>query len=401
MDPNLLNNPILNEVLNRIRQLQVKEKFKERKEVYNIDEQLKIELFDNLNVKINIISPSIEHANTNFCNHYNKMILLAIIFSLNEDFRNINFENQANLIDTIYNTNIKNYITTRNEKNKFFYKIHKNSLNSYYESNNYSNAIIDLYACILNINIFIIDYNNGKYYVGLYSTTDIFNSNKPSIIIWHPNKLMYYPLSYDDKFIFYKENNDDNDKEKNKNIFNKFLKHKVFYMQSNCIENNIFIKDINVKYEKMINEDYDGDLDLIYNYKITLPKKIKNKKNKDSTDTSNSLYSDNKQDLQIIKNNNDNNDNKENDKENKENNEKKDKKEEKNKIEEIENTETNINKVMVITDIGKIYTEEELNKFKISDLKILFNENQVSFKGLKLKKQFVDAYLKYQNENKK
>lgn len=355
-------------IIDHIILIKQKEQFKERKEIYNIEDELKRDLFDCNDITINQISPTVEETNKDFYENHNKMILLSVLFSLNEEFRNINFLNQMNLINSIYEANIKNYITTKNEKNKRFYKIEKKSLSSYYENNEYSNAMIDLYANILNINIFIIEYNNGKYYIGLFSLTEIFNPNKPSIIIWHPNKLMYYPISYKDNFKFYKSNE----------IFNKFLKHKIFFMQPNKIENNLLIKNVNVSFETPIIEDYDNDLNIIYIYKTTLPRKLKNK----TLSSSKNLIIDNeenKNDIEIIKNNI-----QENIKED---------------IDIKEDTETNIKKVMIITDPDKIYTREELNKFTIQKIKDMMSENQILIKGLKKKDQFIETYLNWQKNH--
>lgn len=453
----------INLIIDHIILLQQKEKFKERKEVYNVEDELKNKLFDNNMIVINQISPSIEETNKSFYNNHNKMILLSILFSINDEFRKLNFLNQMNLVNSIYDANIKNYIITKNEKNKRFFKIQKKSLLSYYESNDYSNAIIDFYANILNINIFIIEFNNGKYYIGLFSLSNIFNPNKPSIIIWHPNKLMYYPISYKDIFKFYKNN------EITKDIFTHFLNNKVFFIQPN-IENNLFIKDINVSFETNIIEDYDDDLNIIYIYKTTLSRKPKksslNKKSITNTDNKDIIIDENnniennekdiiidenikninideniknnEKDINIDKNNkiiveedinidenikNDKKNINENNKiiveeedininENKnddmiiEDNKKTNKsiKVKKNKNNEdieksIEDTETNIKKVMVITDFEKVYTKEELKKFTIDKLKNILNENNISIRGLKKKDQFINAYLDWQDKH--
>lgn len=257
-------------IINHIKTLQRVQETKIRTEVSSIDDGLLSNCFNADNeqrkgLKIHPIHIDIESMQKEFVENHNKMILLSIMYCINEDFRKLQFKSQLAKIEEMITINIHNCIGTRNDKNIRFYKLDKKSINHYADSNDYSNGMIDLYANIFNINIFIVEYKDGRYPIGFFSLNEKFNINKPSIIIWHPNKFMYYPISINYEFKFYKNNK----------LFDEFLKNKFITVNPILIDNKTFIKDINVSNEKLLTFGYDDDLQIIYKYKITPSRKSK------------------------------------------------------------------------------------------------------------------------------
>ena len=257
-------------VIEHIKKLQQVHNTKLRTEISNIDDGMITYCF-NINddkkkaIKIHPINIDIESMQKEFVENHNKMILLSIIYCLNNEFRKLSFKNQLTIINEIMEININSCIVTRNDKNVRFYKLDKKSINYYSSIPDYSNGMIDLFANIFNINIFIIEYNDGRYPIGWFSLTNKFNVSKPSIILWHPNKFMYYPVSINYDFKFYKEIK----------LFDSFLKNKIIYVDPILIDNKTAIKDINITNEKVINYGYDNDLAIIYKYKITPSRKAR------------------------------------------------------------------------------------------------------------------------------
>lgn len=258
-------------IINHIKTIQKTQENRIRNEISSIDDGMINNCFnvDNSDkskaIKINQIKIGIEENIKDFTENHNKMILLSIIYCLSKEFRELNFTQQSSIINEMMSINIHNCIGTRNDKNVRFYKLDKKSLNHYYESNDYSNAMIDLFANIFNINIFLVEYKDGRYPIGLFTINAKFNSYKPSIILWHPNKFMYYPVSINYEFKFYPENK----------LFNEFMKNKIIMIDPIMIPNNSIIKDINVSKETTLFDCYDDDLNIIYKYKITPSRKVK------------------------------------------------------------------------------------------------------------------------------
>ena len=95
---------------------------------------------------------------------------------------------------------------------------------------------------------------------------------------------MYYPVSINYDFKFYKEIK----------LFDSFLKNKIIYVDPILIDNKTAIKDINITNEKVIDYGYDNDLEIIYKYKITPSRKARKSRwdntmkelNKDEKDSS-------------------------------------------------------------------------------------------------------------------
>lgn len=257
-------------VIEHIKKLQQVHNTRTRTEISNIDDGM-INYCFNVNddkkkaIKIHPINIDIESMQKEFVENHNKMILLSIIYCLNNEFRKLSFKNQITIINEMMEININSCIATRNDKNVRFYKLDKKSINYYSSIPDYSNGMIDLFANIFNINIFIIEYNDGRYPIGWFSLKNKFNVSKPSIIIWHPNKFMYYPISINYDFIFYKEIK----------LFDSFLKNKIIYVDPILIDNKTAIKDINITNEKVIDYGYDNDLEIIYKYKITPSRKAR------------------------------------------------------------------------------------------------------------------------------
>lgn len=257
-------------VIDHIKKLQQVHNTRTRMEISNIDDGMITYCF-NINddkkkaIKIHPINIDIESMQKEFVENHNKMILLSIIYCLNNEFRKLSFKNQITIINEMMEININSCIATRNDKNVRFYKLDKKSINYYSSIPDYSNGMIDLFANIFNINIFIIEYNDGRYPIGWFSLKNKFNVSKPSIIIWHPNKFMYYPISINYDFIFYKEIK----------LFDSFLKNKIIYVDPILIDNKTAIKDINITNEKVIEYGYDNDLEIIYKYKITPSRKAR------------------------------------------------------------------------------------------------------------------------------
>ena len=257
-------------VIEHIKKLQQVHNTKLRTEISNIDDGMITYCF-NINddkkkaIKIHPINIDIESMQKEFVENHNKMILLSIIYCLNNEFRKLSFKNQITIINEMMEININSCIVTRNDKNVRFYKLDKKSINYYSSIPDYSNGMIDLFANIFNINIFIIEYNDGRYPIGWFSLTNKFNVSKPSIILWHPNKFMYYPVSINYDFKFYKEIK----------LFDSFLKNKIIYVDPILIDNKTAIKDINITNEKVIDYGYDNDLAIIYKYKITPSRKAR------------------------------------------------------------------------------------------------------------------------------
>lgn len=257
-------------VIDHIKKLQQVHNTRTRTEISNIDDGM-INYCFNVNddkkkaIKIHPINIDIESMQKEFVENHNKMILLSIIYCLNNEFRKLSFKNQITIINEMMEININSCIATRNDKNVRFYKLDKKSINYYSSIPDYSNGMIDLFANIFNINIFIIEYNDGRYPIGWFSLKNKFNVSKPSIIIWHPNKFMYYPISINYDFIFYKEIK----------LFDSFLKNKIIYVDPILIDNKTAIKDINITNEKVIDYGYDNDLEIIYKYKITPSRKAR------------------------------------------------------------------------------------------------------------------------------
>ena len=257
-------------VIEHIKKLQQVHNTKLRTEISNIDDGMITYCF-NINddkkkaIKIHPINIDIESMQKEFVENHNKMILLSIIYCLNNEFRKLSFKNQITIINEMMEININSCIVTRNDKNVRFYKLDKKSINYYSSIPDYSNGMIDLFANIFNINIFIIEYNDGRYPIGWFSLTNKFNVSKPSIILWHPNKFMYYPVSINYDFKFYKEIK----------LFDSFLKNKIIYVDPILIDNKTAIKDINITNEKVIDYGYDNDLEIIYKYKITPSRKAR------------------------------------------------------------------------------------------------------------------------------
>ena len=257
-------------VIEHIKKLQQVHTTKLRTEISNIDDGMITYCF-NINddkkkaIKIHPINIDIESMQKEFVENHNKMILLSIIYCLNNEFRKLSFKNQITIINEMMEINVNSCIVTRNDKNVRFYKLDKKSINYYSSIPDYSNGMIDLFANIFNINIFIIEYNDGRYPIGWFSLTNKFNVSKPSIILWHPNKFMYYPVSINYDFKFYKEIK----------LFDSFLKNKIIYVDPILIDNKTAIKDINITNEKVIDYGYDNDLEIIYKYKITPSRKAR------------------------------------------------------------------------------------------------------------------------------
>lgn len=257
-------------VIEHIKKLQQVHNTKLRTEISNIDDGMITYCF-NINddkkkaIKIHPINIDIKSMQKEFVENHNKMILLSIIYCLNNEFRRLSFKNQLTIINEMMEININSCIVTRNDKNVRFYKLDKKSINYYSSIPDYSNGMIDLFANIFNINIFIIEYNDGRYPIGWFSLTNKFNVSKPSIILWHPNKFMYYPVSINYDFKFYKEIK----------LFDSFLKNKIIYVDPILIDNKTAIKDINITNEKVIDYEYDNDLAIIYKYKITPSRKAR------------------------------------------------------------------------------------------------------------------------------
>lgn len=257
-------------VIDHIKKLQQVHNTRIRTEISNIDDGM-INYCFNVNddkkkaIKIHPINIDIESMQKEFIENHNKMILLSIIYCLNNEFRKLSFKNQITIINEMMEININSCIATRNDKNVRFYKLDKKSINYYSSIPDYSNGMIDLFANIFNINIFIIEYNDGRYPIGWFSLKNKFNVSKPSIILWHPNKFMYYPISINYDFIFYKEIK----------LFDSFLKNKIIYVDPILIDNKTAIKDINITNEKVIDYGYDNDLEIIYKYKITPSRKAR------------------------------------------------------------------------------------------------------------------------------
>ncbi len=257
-------------VIEHIKKLQQVHNTKLRTEISNIDDGMITYCF-NINddkkkaIKIHPINIDIESMQKEFVENHNKMILLSIIYCLNNEFRKLSFKNQITIINEMMEININSCIVTRNDKNVRFYKLDKKSINYYSSIPDYSNGMIDLFANIFNINIFIIEYNDGRYPIGWFSLTNKFNVSKPSIILWHPNKFMYYPVSINYDFKFYKDIK----------LFDSFLKNKIIYVDPILIDNKTAIKDINITNEKVIDYGYDNDLEIIYKYKITPSRKAR------------------------------------------------------------------------------------------------------------------------------
>ena len=76
---------------------------------------------------------------------------------------------------------------------------------------------------------------------------------------------MYYPVSINYDFKFYKEIK----------LFDSFLKNKIIYVDPILIDNETAIKDIHITNEKVIDYGYDNDLEIIYKYKITPSRKAR------------------------------------------------------------------------------------------------------------------------------
>ena len=258
-------------VIEHIKALKKTQEIKVRNDIQSIDDDMINKCFNvydsdrKKGININYIDCSVNEFNKEFNENHNKMILLSLIYCLSNKFRELTYEQQLSIINEMMNINIKNCICTRNDKNIRFYKLDKKSITYYYKSDKYSNAMIDLYANIFNINIFLIEYKDGRYPIGFYSMNCKFNSYKPSIILWHPNNFMYCPISINYDFTFYNDNK----------LFNKFIDNKMFVIDPLIVSNNTNIKDINISNEVKIEDCYDGDVNIICKYKTAPIKKAK------------------------------------------------------------------------------------------------------------------------------
>lgn len=264
-------------IFNRIDALKSEAVLKNRNIVINTEDELLLSCFgiDNDDKKkaicINQINCSIEETNIEFTSNHNKMILLSLFYALSEKFRELSFVQKMEIVNQTMNINIKSFINARNDKYERYHKIDKQALVYYYDRSEYSNAMIDLFANVFNINLFIVEYSNGRFINGLYTLNNKFNSYKPSIILWHPNKYMYCPISINMNFKLYKECK----------LFAEFIKNKFIMIDPIMIKiDKSFIKDMNITNEKVIEDCYDNDLDVIYVYKTKPSRKCK--KNVDS-----------------------------------------------------------------------------------------------------------------------
>lgn len=294
--------------------------------------------------------------------------MYSVMYCLNQSFINLQYNDQILYIEKCINK-FCSILEKRNSINKYTtgtYMCNKKTLITNFIDKKFTESQIAFIALYFNINIFVIKTiynqdNSTENKIILYNSNQHFNKFKHSIILFYDNKNansindIYDPIIINNKTIFTYDNK----------IFNDF----IINNQTNIkvySQNTYFsgFNNINITYDYDIETIWENEYNQI-NKKNIKPKNITNSENIESLLEKQQVQQ-NKKEETVFEKCEDKNSDKGNDKSSDKNTK---------TPNDFETTEQMIN---VIMNSELLYSEKDLKKNKISELKELMKKHNIS-----------------------